>query len=106
MGAGTYHALKSGYPWWAIRSGLISDYPRVDADVTCEVAMVGAGITGALLSDELAVHGHVVDVDDQREVGWGSTAASTAQLQYVIDSHLLALGCLIERAPSVLAYLV
>ena len=105
MPAGSYHALKSGYPWWAIRGGLIRDYPRVDADVRCEVAVVGAGITGALIADELVAHGHDVVVLDQREVGWGSTAASTALLQYEIDTHLLDLRRRVGRAAADRAYL-
>lgn len=105
MGAGTHHALKSGYPWWAIRSGLIRDHPRVDADQTCEVGIVGAGITGALIADHLAAHGHDVVVVDQREVGWGSTAASTALLQYEIDTHLLDLADRVGRPAAVRAYL-
>lgn len=105
MPAGSHHPLKSGYPWWAIRSGLIRDYPRVDADVRCEVAVVGAGITGALIADELVAHGHDVVVVDQREVGWGSTAASTALLQYEIDTHLLDLRRHVGRAAADRAYL-
>ena len=97
--------LKSGYPWWAIRNGLVRDYPRVVADVDCGVAVVGAGITGALIADELVAHGHDVVVIDRREVGWGSTAASTALLQYEIDTHLLDLEQRVGRADAERAYL-
>ena len=30
------------------------------------------------MADELAAHGHAVCVLDERDIGWGSTAASTA----------------------------
>lgn len=79
--------LKSGYPYWAVKNGLMYAVPQPDADLTCDVAVVGAGITGALIDDELAGHGHDVVVLDQRNVGWGSTSASTALLQYEIDTH-------------------
>lgn len=79
--------LKSDYPYWAVKNGLMYAVPQPDADLTCDVAVVGAGITGALIDDELAGHGHDVVVLDQRNVGWGSTSASTALLQYEIDTH-------------------
>ena len=74
--------LKSGYPWWAIRNGLPRAFPRLESDVRCDVAIVGGGITGALIADGFAAHGHEVAVVEERDVGWGSTAASTALLQY------------------------
>ena len=54
--------------------------------------VVGGGITGALIADALSHHGHEVAVIEQRDIGWGSTAASTALLQYEIDTHLLELA--------------
>ncbi|MFN3929549.1 MAG: hypothetical protein ACK4OK_07960, partial [Thermoflexus sp.] len=48
--------------------------------------------TGALIADELHRHGHDVAVVEQRDVGWGSTSASTALLQYEIDTHLVDLA--------------
>ncbi len=83
--------LKSGYPWWAVRNGLIHAFPPLQQDVRCDVLVVGGGITGALIADELSHHGHDVAVIEQRDIGWGSTAASTALLQYEIDTHLLEL---------------
>jgi glycine/D-amino acid oxidase-like deaminating enzyme len=79
--------LKSGYPFWAVKNGLMYAFPRLERDVRCDVAVVGAGITGALIAHELAAHHHDVVVVDQRDVGWGSTCASTALLQYEIDTH-------------------
>ena len=55
-------------------------------------AVIGGGITGALIADELSSNGWQVSVIEQRDIGWGSTAASTALLQYEIDTHLLDLA--------------
>ena len=60
--------LKSGYPYWAIKNGLMYAFPKLDADLSCDIVVVGAGITGALIADELAGHGHDVVVLDQRDV--------------------------------------
>jgi glycine/D-amino acid oxidase-like deaminating enzyme len=96
--------LKSGYPYWAVKNGLMYAFPKLDADLSCDVAVVGAGITGALIADELAGHGHDVVVLDQRDVAWGSTSASTALLQYEIDTHAIDLVRRYDQASALLAY--
>ncbi|UNK56548.1 FAD-binding oxidoreductase [Pseudoxanthomonas daejeonensis] len=96
--------LKSGYPFWAIRGGLSAPLPALAADLDCDVAVVGGGITGALIADELAAHGHAVAVLEKRDVGWGSTSASTALLQYEIDTHLVDLAKRYGEADAALAY--
>jgi glycine/D-amino acid oxidase-like deaminating enzyme len=96
--------LKSGYPYWAVKNGLMHAFPRLAQDLRCDVAVVGAGITGALIADELARHGHDVVVLEQRDVGWGSTSASTALLQYEIDTHMADLARQYGLADGLLAY--
>lgn len=96
--------LKSGYPYWAIRNGLMHAFPRLERDLRCEVAVIGGGISAALIADELAAHGFDVAVIEQRDIGWGSTAASTALLQYEIDTHMLDLSKQYGEANAALAY--
>lgn len=96
--------LKSGYPYWAVKNGLMHAFPPLRENLRCDVAVVGGGITGALVADELARHGHGVVVLEQRDVGWGSTAASTALLQYEIDTHLVDLAKEYGEDDAVLAY--
>lgn len=79
---------KSGYPWWTVSNGLIDDFTPLRADAQCDVAVIGAGITGSLLAHALSEADMDVLVLDRREAGWGSTAASTALLQYEIDTPL------------------
>jgi glycine/D-amino acid oxidase-like deaminating enzyme len=96
--------LKSGYPWWAVKNGLLHAFPPLQQDLRCDVAVLGGGISGALIADELAAHGHEVVVIDRRDVGWGSTAASTALLQYEIDTPMTELAGRYGEADAVLAY--
>lgn len=96
--------LKSGYPFWAIKNGLMRAFPPLRRDVRCDVAIVGGGITGALVADELSRHGHDVVVIEQRDIGWGSTAASTALVQYEIDTHMTDLAARYGVPDAVLAY--
>ena len=96
--------LKSGYPYWAVKNGLMHAFPALRADHRCDVAIVGGGITGALIADRLAAEGFEVAVLEQRDIGWGSTAASTALLQYEIDTHLVDLARRYGEADAALAY--
>jgi glycine/D-amino acid oxidase-like deaminating enzyme len=96
--------LKSGYPWWTVRDALPGAFPPLEADLRCDVAVIGAGITGALVANEFAAQGHDVAVLDRREAGWGSTAASTALLQYEIDTPMRELAKQYGEAAAVLAY--
>lgn len=96
--------LKSGYPYWAVKNGLMYAFPRLETDLNCDVVVVGAGITGALIGYELSGHGHDVVVLDRRDVGWGSTSASTALLQYEIDTHAVDLAKRYGQASALLAY--
>jgi len=61
-------------------------------DVECKVAVVGAGITGALTALLLTDAGHDVVILDRRAPGSGSTVASTAMIQFEIDQPLTALS--------------
>ena len=96
--------LKSGYPYWAVKNGLMQAFPPLEDDLRCDVLVVGGGITGALAADELARHGHEVAVVEQRDIGWGSSAASTGLLQYEIDTHMVDLAKRYGEADAVLAY--
>lgn len=96
--------LKSGYPFWAVSNGLMQAFPPVHKDLACDVLIVGGGISGALIANELCAHGHDVALIEQRDIGWGSTAASTALLQYEIDTHMTDLAKRYDEASAVLAY--
>ncbi|TVP48180.1 MAG: FAD-binding oxidoreductase [Halomonas sp.] len=96
--------LKSGYPFWAVKNGLLKTFPQLVRDHQCEVVVIGGGITGALIADELSRNGHHVVVLERRDVGWGSSAASTALLQYEIDTHMTDLAKRYGEADAVLAY--
>ena len=84
--------LTLGYPFWPVNDGLIRAYPRLDHDVTCDAVVLGAGITGALVAHHLVEAGIETVVVDKRDVASGSTAATTALLQYEIDTSLTDLS--------------
>ncbi|WP_426689646.1 NAD(P)/FAD-dependent oxidoreductase [Rhodanobacter ginsengiterrae] len=96
--------LKSGYPFWAISNGLMHAFPPLSRDMRCDVVVIGGGITGALIANELVSGGHDVIVVEQRDIGWGSSAASTALLQYEIDTPMTELAGRLGEADAALAY--
>jgi glycine/D-amino acid oxidase-like deaminating enzyme len=96
--------VKSGTPYWTVSNGLIRHFQRLKTDARCDVAVIGAGITGAFVADELARRGHDVIVLDACEAGWGSTAACTALVQGELDTDLIDLAKMHGHEPAVLAY--
>ena len=92
--------LRTGAAFWPLKNGLIDVYPALERDATCEVAIIGAGITGALVAHRLTEAGANVIVLDRHDVAMGSTAASTGLLQYETDASLTELASYvgIERA--------
>lgn len=83
--------LISNHPYWPIQNGLIQSYPRLREEIDCEVVVIGAGITGALCAYHLVRAGFDVVVIDRRDVASGSTSASTALIQYELDTPLTEL---------------
>lgn len=66
----------------------------LETDTRCDVAIVGGGITGALIAEHLTAMGRDVVLIDREREGFGSTAASTAMLQWEIDLRLSELAAL------------
>jgi glycine/D-amino acid oxidase-like deaminating enzyme len=78
--------LRSGTPWWLDRNPRRTEFPPLTEDLRCDVAILGAGVSGALVALELARRGVSVGVVDGGDVGRGSTAASTALLLVETDA--------------------
>ena len=84
--------LHSGVPVWAyypkpsLSTGTLSSSMRAD------VVVVGAGITGALVAEATTAMGLATVILDRRPPALGSTAASTALLQFEIDTPLIRLA--------------
>src|SRR6186713_2709372 len=96
--------LTSPAPFWLLRNGLGDSPPALRRNARCDVAVIGAGITGALVADAMLAAGLDVVVLDRRQPGEGSTAASTAILQYEIDTHLVDLRERVGRERADAAY--
>lgn len=96
--------LRTGRSLWADGYGLGVPVRPLKAAVSVDVAIVGAGISGAFMAHALS-RDHSVAVLDRRPPLMGSTVASTALLQWEIDLPLTALANRIGMANAKRAYL-
>lgn len=96
--------LHGGEPFWIVNSGLGYVVPKLEENITCDVVILGGGITGALIADALSEHDLDIVLLDRRHLGRGSTAASTALLQYDIDTPLFKLRDLVPPDHADRAY--
>jgi len=96
--------LHSGAPFWLVRNGLGHSHAPLRRDEQCDIAIIGAGVTGALVADALTSLGKDVVLIDRRDAGLGSTSASTALLQYEIDVELEPLIALVGEPGAVRSY--
>ncbi|MEO3470914.1 FAD-dependent oxidoreductase [Roseomonas sp. CAU 1739] len=89
--------LRTGTPVWlpeGARGGLGA---APHESLVADVAIIGGGISGALLADAALAAGRSVVVLDRRGFALGSTAASTALLQFELDTPLTHLTARIGK---------
>src|SRR6186713_2941691 len=97
-------AVRSSEAYWLLRNGIGDANAALDDSIDCDIAIIGAGITSALVTDALIATGKRIVVLDSRDVALGSTSASTALLQYEIDTHLIDLVGMLGAEPAMRAY--
>ncbi|PZR34888.1 FAD-binding oxidoreductase [Caulobacter segnis] len=103
-GATIKRDLRTGRSLWADSPGLGVPTRSLRDAISVDVAIVGAGISGALMAHELS-RDHSVAVLERRAPLMGSTLASTALLQWEIDLPLTTLSQKIGPEKAKRAYL-
>lgn len=96
--------LHSGLPYWIVRNSLLDYFHPLEDDLTTDIVIIGSGITGALMAHELCNAGIECCVVDKRSIATGSSAASTALLQYEIDVPLCRMSEIIGEDNASIAY--
>src|SRR5258706_7712852 len=91
--------LHLGLPLWLARPSHLetTSYPPLRGDLSVDVAIVGGGITGAVLAWRFAVAGVRAALLEASRVGPGSTAASTPPLITEPDEDFTRLARLFGR---------
>lgn len=97
--------LRTYESFWLLSNGLLYSYPSLHGQhESCDVAVIGGGITGALISHALQEKGYRVVLLDKRDIAGGSTSATTSMLQYEIDVPLYQLADMIGEEAAADCY--
>lgn len=96
--------LKSPEPFWLVKDGLKHSYPSLRENIETEILIIGGGITGSLLAHQMIKDGYKTVLVDRREIGNGSTSATTSMLQYEIDVALFKLSEMIGKEGAEKSY--
>lgn len=83
--------LTNGNLFWQKKSKIQKTYPYLTHDTNCDVLIVGGGITGAITAYFLAKEGANVIVAEKNIIGYGSTSADLALLEYQTDVDMYKL---------------
>lgn len=96
--------LRTGTPVWMPHGEVRQADRPLRRGFATDVAVIGGGVTGALLADAALLAGQRVAVFDRRGLVKGSTPASTALLQFELDEPLTLLARRIGRRRAVRAW--
>lgn len=96
--------LKSPEPFWLVKDGIKHSYPSLRENIETEILIIGGGITGSFLAHQMIKDGYKTVLVDRREIGNGSTSATTSMLQYEIDVPLYELSEMIGKEGAEKAY--
>ena len=96
--------LKSPEPFWLVKDGIKHSYPSLRENIETEILVIGGGITGSLLAHQMIKDGYKTVLVDRREIGNGSTSATTSMLQYEIDVPLFELSKMIGKKGAEKSY--
>ena len=97
--------LRTGRPLWLARKPAPFKIDKSTAGIHADIVVVGTGISGALVSDALLNAGFSVLALDRREPMSGSTPASTALLQFELDTPFTELSRRIGKSDAARAWL-
>jgi glycine/D-amino acid oxidase-like deaminating enzyme len=96
--------LRTGTPLWLAGKPAFPKTDRSAVGIHADVIVVGTGISGALVADALMQAGYSVLALDRRKPMSGSTPASTALLQFELDTPLTELSRKIGKSDAARAW--
>ena len=97
--------IRSKEPYWLLKNGIINSYPSLRKNIECDILIIGGGITGALVGYQFSSEGYRTVVIDKRDIGAGSTSATTSMIQYELDKPLYSLSETIGKESAVDIYI-
>ncbi|MBN9022589.1 MAG: FAD-binding oxidoreductase [Rhizobiales bacterium] len=95
--------LRTGRTYWQSRPMPRVPHRPLTGDLSTDVLVIGAGISGALMAEALSAT-HKVVIVDRRGPVMGSTPAGTALVEYEVDTPLIQLAEQIGMPKAVRAW--
>lgn len=92
--------LRTGRPVWSAYRAPAVRTSALARDAKTDVLIIGMGVNGAMLAEALTGDGHQVICIDRRGPLKGSTAATTALVQFEIDQPLSTLSNMIGKTKA------
>ncbi|MCA0032296.1 MULTISPECIES: FAD-binding oxidoreductase [unclassified Mesorhizobium] len=83
--------LRTGRPVWSAYRAPAVPTTALSRDAKADVLIVGMGVSGAMMAEVLTADGHSVICIDRRGPVKGSTAATTALVEFELDQPLSVL---------------
>ena len=83
--------FANGNIYWREKTKIKNTYPYLTHNTSCDVLIIGGGITGAITAYFLAKEGFEVVVAERNIFGFGTTLATTALLEYQLDLNMYKL---------------
>ena len=80
--------LHNGSLYWPKTISSTQKYPELRESLTCDVLIVGGGMSGALCAHTLSAYNLKTVLVEKRIVGSGSSSANTGLLQFSNDKML------------------
>ena len=80
--------LHKGNLFWISTTDKARFYPELDYDISCDICIIGGGMSGAILSHQLSTAGFQVAVLDKMQPATGSSLGNTGMIQYHSDRGL------------------
>lgn len=96
--------LVSGSRLWIDKNPIPHKYTYLSENTDCDIAIIGAGIIGAICAYYLTSAGIDTIILDKNIIGYSSTSASTSLLQYEIDYDLIGLEGLLGTEKAVKSF--
>ncbi|WP_425447037.1 NAD(P)/FAD-dependent oxidoreductase [Dethiothermospora halolimnae] len=96
--------LVSGDTVWTKVNRIPKKYTYLSENISCDVVIIGGGITGAICGYYFAKAGIDAVILEKNIIGYGSTSGSTSILQYEIDTDLVGLSTMIGQDNGVRAF--
>lgn len=90
--------LTNGDLFWTDQTKIKNIYPYITENISCDVLIIGGGIGGAITAYYLAKENIDVVLVEKNIIGYGSTSASTAILEYQVDIELNKLEKMIGKS--------